>query len=107
MTGGANTSTRKRCANRSRVAGRRIRPSWRVRWSSIVLQPQVSIANKLALALTRLEQEFGLTPSARARIDVKVEPKEPGPLSIREFAKLKHGPPAEEICNEQPRLKAT
>lgn len=30
--------------------------------------PQVSIANKLAIQLTRLEQEFGLTPSARSRI---------------------------------------
>ena len=30
--------------------------------------PQVAIANKLAQQLTRLEQEFGMTPSARARI---------------------------------------
>jgi len=30
--------------------------------------PQVAIAGKLALQLTRLEQEFGMTPSARARI---------------------------------------
>ncbi len=30
--------------------------------------PQVAIAHKLAQQLTRLEQEFGLTPSARARI---------------------------------------
>ncbi len=30
--------------------------------------PQVAIANKLAQQLTRLEQEFGLTPSARSRI---------------------------------------
>lgn len=32
--------------------------------------PQVAIAGKLAQALTRLEQEFGLTPSARTRIVV-------------------------------------
>lgn len=32
--------------------------------------PQVAIANKLAQQLTRLEQEFGLTPSARTRIHV-------------------------------------
>ncbi len=32
--------------------------------------PQVSSANKLAGTLARLEQEFGLTPSARTRIDV-------------------------------------
>jgi P27 family predicted phage terminase small subunit len=30
--------------------------------------PQVAIANKLAIQLARLEQEFGLTPSARSRI---------------------------------------
>jgi P27 family predicted phage terminase small subunit len=30
--------------------------------------PQVAIAHKLAALLTRLEQEFGLTPSARSRI---------------------------------------
>jgi len=32
--------------------------------------PQVSIAGKLAQQLTRLEQEFGMTPSARSRIQV-------------------------------------
>jgi P27 family predicted phage terminase small subunit len=30
--------------------------------------PQVSIAHKLAALLTRLEHEFGMTPSARARL---------------------------------------
>jgi P27 family predicted phage terminase small subunit len=30
--------------------------------------PQVAIAGKLSQQLTRLEQEFGMTPSARARI---------------------------------------
>ena len=34
--------------------------------------PQVAIAHKLALQLTRLEQEFGMTPSARTRIPVSV-----------------------------------
>ena len=33
--------------------------------------PQVATANKLAQQLTRLEQEFGLTPAARTRIHVK------------------------------------
>ncbi len=33
--------------------------------------PQVAIAHKLAGQLTRLEQEFGLTPSARTRIHVE------------------------------------
>ena len=32
--------------------------------------PQVAIASKLAQQLTRLEQEFGMTPSARTRIEV-------------------------------------
>jgi P27 family predicted phage terminase small subunit len=38
--------------------------------------PQVAIANKLAQQLTRLEQEFGMTPSARARIQVAPQPQE-------------------------------
>ncbi|MBK8270175.1 MAG: phage terminase small subunit P27 family [Planctomycetes bacterium] len=33
--------------------------------------PQVSIAMKLAQQLTRLEQEFGMTPSARSRIQLQ------------------------------------
>lgn len=32
--------------------------------------PQVAIAHRLAQQLTRLEQEFGMTPSARARIQM-------------------------------------
>ncbi|MBI5863377.1 MAG: phage terminase small subunit P27 family [Planctomycetes bacterium] len=36
--------------------------------------PQVATANKLALQLTRLEQEFGLTPAARTRIHVTRKP---------------------------------
>ena len=32
--------------------------------------PQISIANKLAGQLLRLEQEFGMTPSARSRIEL-------------------------------------
>ncbi|MBX3377521.1 MAG: phage terminase small subunit P27 family [Phycisphaeraceae bacterium] len=32
--------------------------------------PQVGMAMKLSMALTKLEQEFGLTPSARSRIQV-------------------------------------
>jgi len=34
--------------------------------------PQVSIVNTLAVELRRLEQEFGLTPAARAGINVEV-----------------------------------
>ena len=38
--------------------------------------PQVAIANKLAQQLTRLEAEFGMTPSARTRIHVTHRPRE-------------------------------
>lgn len=33
--------------------------------------PQVAIANRLAQQLLRLEQEFGMTPSARSRLDLR------------------------------------
>ncbi|MBX3324091.1 MAG: P27 family phage terminase small subunit [Phycisphaeraceae bacterium] len=36
--------------------------------------PEVAIVNKLSLALSRLEAEFGLTPSARTRINVPIRP---------------------------------
>jgi len=39
--------------------------------------PQVAIASKLALLLTRMEQEFGMTPSARARL--QLNPATPRP----------------------------
>ncbi len=45
--------------------------------------PQVAIAHKLAGQLTRLEQEFGMTPSARARITVPVAP-------VRDSAKARY-----------------
>lgn len=38
--------------------------------------PQVAIAHRLATALSRLEAEFGMTPSARARIEAL--PETPG-----------------------------
>jgi P27 family predicted phage terminase small subunit len=38
--------------------------------------PQVAIASKLAQQLTRLEQEFGMTPAARTRIQVSSQPKD-------------------------------
>lgn len=47
--------------------------------------PQVNLAQKLSTALTKLEQEFGLTPSARSRIDVKT-PFLPEP-ELTEFEK--------------------
>jgi P27 family predicted phage terminase small subunit len=49
--------------------------------------PQVSIAHKLALALARLEAEFGMTPSSRSRIQaLPRDQDEDDPL--REFMKL-------------------
>jgi P27 family predicted phage terminase small subunit len=39
--------------------------------------PQVAIAHRLALQLVKLEQEFGLTPSARARIQLTPRQMEP------------------------------
>jgi P27 family predicted phage terminase small subunit len=41
--------------------------------------PQVSIAHKLGMLLTRMEAEFGMTPSARTRIAV-TEPMEFDPM---------------------------
>ena len=43
--------------------------------------PQVAIAHKLAGQLTRLEQEFGMTPSARTRINVDRCRIAPNPLA--------------------------
>jgi P27 family predicted phage terminase small subunit len=34
--------------------------------------PEVAIAGKLSMQLLRFEQEFGLTPSARARVEASV-----------------------------------
>jgi len=45
--------------------------------------PQVAIANKLAAQLTRLEQEFGMTPSARTRISVPVTLIAPDPAKAQ------------------------
>jgi P27 family predicted phage terminase small subunit len=38
--------------------------------------PQVAIAHRLALQLTKLEAEFGMTPSARTRIQLAPQAKE-------------------------------
>ncbi len=37
---------------------------------SVRQYPQVAVANNLTLNLLRIEQEFGLTPSARSRIQI-------------------------------------
>ena len=41
--------------------------------------PQVAIAHRLSLALTKLEAEFGMTPSGRSRIHVEL-PQGPSKL---------------------------
>ena len=45
--------------------------------------PQVAIAHWLSIALTRLEAEFGMTPSARSRI--YVPPVKPKHSKLAEF----------------------
>ena len=45
--------------------------------------PQVAIAHRLSLALTRLESEFGMTPSGRSRIHV--QPPSTGPSTLAKF----------------------
>jgi P27 family predicted phage terminase small subunit len=47
--------------------------------------PQVSIANKLAAQLSRLEAEFGMTPSARARIQLTSQNQEATNAKARFF----------------------
>jgi P27 family predicted phage terminase small subunit len=47
--------------------------------------PQVAIAHRLALQLTKLEAEFGMTPSARARIQVP-----PGSMGAAASGKAKY-----------------
>ena len=44
--------------------------------------PQVSIANKLNIALCRLEQEFGLTPAGRARLGTTQRWSSPEPSDL-------------------------
>lgn len=44
--------------------------------------PQVAIANKLSQQLTRLEQEFGMTPASRTRIQLAPAPRQPDALDI-------------------------
>lgn len=51
--------------------------------------PQVAIANKLAQQLSRLEAEFGMTPSARSRIQVEQRTLQPSGL---ERFRLKRDP---------------
>ena len=42
------------------------------------LWPQATQRNKQALLLLRMEQEFGMTPAARARIQLNIEPPSSG-----------------------------
>lgn len=45
--------------------------------------PQVGIVNKLSVSILRLEQEFGLTPSSRARLKVDTNERRAPVLSSR------------------------
>ena len=51
--------------------------------------PQVAIAHRLSLALTKLEAEFGMTPSGRSRIHVEPPPSE----EMSELARFMRPPP--------------
>lgn len=51
---------------------------------------RVATANKLAQQLTRLEQEFGMTPSARTRIQVV-----PPTSNDRRVTRFGLGPPTD------------
>ena len=59
--------------------------------------PQVSIAHKLGQSLTKLEQEFGLTPSARTRIEpcTRAPRHRSAPLSPEMEAFFRGGGPAQ------------
>lgn len=48
-------------------------------------RPEVGISNKLATMLLRLEQEFGLTPAARARLRTETEQNAKGSNGAAEF----------------------
>jgi P27 family predicted phage terminase small subunit len=54
--------------------------------------PQVATANKLGMLLTKLEQEFGMTPSARTRIDL--------PGQALEYDELLDGTPFQRFLAE-------
>ena len=47
--------------------------------------PQVAIVNQLSATLRGLEQEFGMTPSARSRISVTIAPRQTDNRNARFF----------------------
>jgi P27 family predicted phage terminase small subunit len=49
--------------------------------------PEVAIAHRLAMVLTRLEAEFGLTPSARSRVNVEFSARLRAPVDPLEAEK--------------------
>jgi P27 family predicted phage terminase small subunit len=51
----------------------------------LVQVPQVAIAHKLGMALSRLEAEFGMTPSARSRIQALPGRDDEDDDPLREF----------------------
>ncbi len=52
--------------------------------------PETALLSKLSVALSRMEAEFGLTPSARTRINIPVQPREPSDIELKYLV----GPPA-------------
>ena len=67
------------------------------RTKCLIQLPQVAIANRLAAQLTRLEQKFGMTPSAATRISVSVAPIFPMILRRRDSS-AEHDDPGQAAC---------
>jgi len=67
--------------------------------------PQATTANKLSVLLAKFEQEFGMTPSARTRIECNVD--DPASLTIEDYLKSRlfaekyHGEPANGMSAEE------
>lgn len=49
--------------------------------------PQVAAAGRLAMALTKMEAEFGMTPSGRSRIHVDVSDRVKPPSGLAKFVR--------------------
>jgi P27 family predicted phage terminase small subunit len=60
---------------------------------NVKLFPQVHVADKVAKELTKLEQEMGLTPSSRTRINV-TDSKKAGKAGTEESGKARFFTPA-------------
>ena len=67
--------------------------------------PQVATAHKLAAQLTRLEQEFGMTPSARTHIQAstRAQPYVSDPAKVRFFERPLPSPMTGSLRPAEPR----